>query len=243
MSGAALTFRPASGLDDLIKQGSEVGLKSDTGGIEPDVLSLKHVLQFGLKGISAYTHHAQLLGQEDDQSLSVSSRKGLVAVMDKKLGLEAMLGMVLKCGEMNLRAMELLDAGNTSRYGHPVPTKVPLGAKKGKAIVISGHDLIDLEQLLIQSAGKGINIYTHGEMLPTHGYPKLKEKYPHFYGHFGTAWNNQIVEFQQLPRRDSHDDQLYPAPAAGLSGQYIYHGAGGLAGHSSRLQLRFLSCN
>jgi hydroxylamine reductase len=197
VSGPALTFKPASGLDDLVKQGAEVGLKSDTG-IEPDVLSLKHVLQFGLKGISAYVHHAQLLGQEDDQVYHFI-QDGLVAVMDKKLGLEAMLGAVLKCGEMNLRAMELLDAGHTSRYGHPVPTKVPLGAKKGKAIAISGHDLIDLEQLLIQSAGKGINIYTHGEMLPTHGYPKLKEKYPHFTGHFGTAWNNQINEFQKFP--------------------------------------------
>jgi hydroxylamine reductase len=197
-TGAALTFKPASGLDDLIRQGSEVGLKSDTSGIDPDVLSLKHTLQFGLKGISAYTHHAQLLGQEDNKVYQFI-QEALVAVMDKNLGLEAMLGMVLKCGEMNLRAMELLDAGNTSRYGHPVPTKVPLGAKKGKAIVISGHDLIDLEQLLIQSTGKGINVYTHGEMLPTHGYPKLKEKYPHFYGHFGTAWNNQITEFQSVP--------------------------------------------
>jgi hydroxylamine reductase len=196
-AGSAVTFKPASGLDGLIQQGSEVGLKSDTG-VEPDVLSLKHTLQFGLKGISAYTHHAQLLGQEDIQVYHFI-QDALVAVMDKKLGLEAMLGMVLKCGEQNLRAMELLDAGNTSRYGHPVPTKVPLGAKKGKAIAISGHDLIDLEQLLIQSAGKGINIYTHGEMLSTHGYPKLKEKYPHFYGHFGTAWNNQIVEFQHFP--------------------------------------------
>jgi hydroxylamine reductase len=197
VSGTAITFKPASEMDALIKQGSEVGLKSDPG-IEPDVLSLKHALQFGLKGISAYAHHAQLLGQEDDK-VNYFIQDGLVAVMDKKLGLEAMLGMVLKCGEMNLRAMELLDAGNTSRYGHPVPTKVPLGAKKGKAIAISGHDLIDLEQLLIQSAGKGINIYTHGEMLPTHGYPKLKGKYPHFYGHYGTAWNNQIIEFQKFP--------------------------------------------
>jgi hydroxylamine reductase len=197
VSGTAITFKPASEMDALIKQGSEVGLKSDAG-IEPDVLSLKHALQFGLKGISAYVHHAQLLGQEDDK-VYYFIQDGLVAVMDKKLGLEAMLGVVLKCGEMNLRAMELLDAGNTSRYGHPVPTKVPLGAKKGKAIAISGHDLIDLEQLLIQSAGKGINIYTHGEMLPTHGYPKLKETYPHFYGHFGTAWNNQINEFQKFP--------------------------------------------
>ena len=228
-------------MDELIKQGSEVGLKSEPG-IEPDVLSLKHVLQFGLKGISAYTHHAQLLGQEDDQVYHFI-QDALVAVMDKKLGLEAMLAMTLKCGEMNLRAMELLDAGNTSRYGHPVPTKVPLGAKKGKAIVISGHDLIDLEQLLIQSAGKGINVYTHGEMLPTHGYPKLKEKYPHFYGHYGTAWNNQITRISELPRFNLDDDQLYSAPPTQLSGQHIHHRAGRLAGYSARLQHGFLSCN
>jgi hydroxylamine reductase len=106
--------------------------------------------------------------------------------------------MVLKCGEINLRAMELLDAGNTGRYGHPVPTQVPLGHKKGKAILVSGHDLLDLEEILKQSEGKGIYVYTHGEMLPTHGYPELK-KYPHFYGHFGTAWQNQIKEFPEFP--------------------------------------------
>lgn len=197
VTGAALTFKPASGVSGLVKQGSQVGLKSEPS-IEPDVLSLKHILLFGLKGISAYTHHAQLLGQEDPQ-LYRFIQEGMVAVMDKKLALEPMLDMVLKCGKMNLRAMEILDASNTERYGHPVPTKVPLGAKKGKAILVSGHDLMDLEQLLIQSAGKGINVYTHGEMLPTHGYPKLKEKYPHFYGHFGTAWNNQTEEFQRFP--------------------------------------------
>ncbi len=105
---------------------------------------------------------------------------------------------MLKCGEINLRTMELLDAANTGRYGHPVPTKVPLGHKKGKAILVSGHDLLDLEEILKQSAGKGINVYTHGEMLPCHGYPGLK-KYPHFYGHFGTAWQNQAKEFAQFP--------------------------------------------
>jgi hydroxylamine reductase len=99
---------------------------------------------------------------------------------------------------MNLRAMELLDAGNTGRYGHPVPTKVPLGAKKGKAILVSGHDLADLEMILKQTEGKGVNVYTHGEMLPCHGYPELK-KYSHFYGHFGTAWQNQHKEFAQFP--------------------------------------------
>jgi hydroxylamine reductase len=197
LTGGPVSFNPAGGIDEMIRQGSEVGLKSGPG-IDPDVLSLKHTLQFGLKGISAYTHHAALLGQEDNRVYAFI-QEGLVAVADPKLGLEAMLGVVLKCGEMNLRAMELLDAGNTSRYGHPVPTKVPLGAKKGKAILVSGHDLIDLEQILVQSAGKGINVYTHGEMLPTHGYPKLKEKYPHFYGHFGTAWQNQTNEFQSFP--------------------------------------------
>ena len=94
--------------------------------------------------------------------------------------------------------MELLDAGNTGTYGHPTPTKVPLGAKKGKAILVSGHDLKDLEELLKQTAGKGITVYTHGEMLPTHGYPALK-KYPHFYGHYGTAWQNQQKEFSAFP--------------------------------------------
>ncbi len=107
-------------------------------------------------------------------------------------------GSFSRCGEINLRAMELLDAGNTGTYGHPVPTQVPLGAKKGKAILVSGHDLKDLEELLKQTEGKGIYVYTHGEMLPTHGYPGLK-KYSHFYGHYGTAWQNQAKEFADFP--------------------------------------------
>jgi hydroxylamine reductase len=104
----------------------------------------------------------------------------------------------MKCGEINLRTMELLDAANTGAYGHPVPTKVPLGAKKGKAILVSGHDLKDLEEILKQTTGKGIYVYTHGEMLPAHGYPGLK-KYPHFFGHYGTAWQNQQKEFAKFP--------------------------------------------
>jgi hydroxylamine reductase len=118
--------------------------------------------------------------------------------LNKDLGLNDWVNLVLKCGEINLRTMELLDAANTGTYGHPVPTKVPLGARKGKAILVSGHDLKDLEGILKQSEGKGIQVYTHGEMLPTHAYPGLK-KYPHFYGHFGTAWQNQAKEFAQFP--------------------------------------------
>ena len=114
------------------------------------------------------------------------------------MGVNEWVGLVLKCGQVNLRTMEVLDAANTGVYGNPVPTRVPLGTKKGHAILVSGHDLKDLEEVLKQSEGKGIYVYTHGEMLPTHGYPELK-KYPHFYGHFGTAWQNQMKEFPQFP--------------------------------------------
>ena len=189
-------FRPAKDLNGLIEQAAEVGLKSDPT-IDPDILSLHHTLLFGIKGVAAYADHARILGQEDD-TVFAFIHEGLAAMSNKGLTLNDWLGLVLKCGEINLRTMELLDAGNTGAYGHPVPTPVPLGHKKGKAILVSGHDLKDLEELLQQTAGKGIYVYTHGEMLPAHGYPGLK-KYGHFYGHFGTAWQNQTREFEQFP--------------------------------------------
>lgn len=189
-------FEPETTLDELVKQGEKVGLKSDPH-IDPNILSLQHALLFGIKGIAAYADHAQILGQEDD-SIAAFVHEALAATLRKDLSLNDYLSLVLKCGEMNLRTMELLDAANTGTYGHPVPTKVPLGAKKGKAILVSGHDLKDMEEILKQTEGKGIYVYTHGEMLPVHGYPGLK-KYAHFYGHFGTAWQNQIKEFGQFP--------------------------------------------
>jgi hydroxylamine reductase len=189
-------LQPAANLEGLIAQGEKVGLKSDPT-INPDILSLQHTLLYGLKGISAYADHAQILGQEDDQVYSFI-HEGLAATLRKDLSLDDWIKLVLKCGETNLRTMELLDAGNTGTYGHPVPTQVSLGHKPGKAILVSGHDLKDLEELLKQSAGKGIHVYSHGEMLPTHAYPALK-KYPHFYGHFGTAWQNQTKEFAEFP--------------------------------------------
>jgi hydroxylamine reductase len=190
------TFKPAASVQELVKQGELVGLKSDST-VNPDILSLQHILLFGLKGVAAYADHAQILGQEDDKVYAFI-HEGLVATLRKDLSLNDWVGLVLKCGEINLRAMELLDAGNSGTYGHPVPTQVPLGTKKGKAILVSGHDLRDLEELLKQTEGKGIFIYTHGEMLPTHGYPGLK-KYTHFYGHYGTAWQNQAKEFADFP--------------------------------------------
>ncbi|MDI6776733.1 MAG: hydroxylamine reductase [Syntrophales bacterium] len=190
------TFKAAATVEGLVKQGEAVGLKSDPS-ITPDILSLQHTLLFGIKGIAAYADHAQILGQEDDEVYAFI-HEGLAATMRKDLSLDDWVGLVLKCGKANLRAMELLDAANTGVYGHPVPTPVPLGVKKGKAILISGHDLKDLEELLKQTEGKGINVYTHGEMLPAHGYPGLK-KYAHLYGHYGTAWQNQTKEFADFP--------------------------------------------
>jgi hydroxylamine reductase len=190
------TFAPGADKAALLEQAESVGLKSYPAA-DPDILSLKHTLLFGIKGVCAYADHAQILGQEDDK-VYVFIHEGLAATAAPDPGLNDMVGLCLKCGETNLRAMELLDAGNTGTYGHPVPTKVPLGQKKGKAIVVSGHDLLDLEEILKQSEGKGIYVYTHGEMLPCHGYPGLK-KYPHFYGHYGTAWQNQAKEFAQFP--------------------------------------------
>jgi hydroxylamine reductase len=196
ISGGPATFKPESTLDGLVQQAEAVGIKSYPSA-NPDILSLKHILLFGLKGVAAYADHAQILGQEDDAVYSFV-HEGLAAIYREDLGLEDWIGLVLKCGEINLRTMELLDAGNTGTYGHPVPTKVSLGAKKGKAVLVSGHDLKDLEEMLKQTEGKGIYVYTHGEMLPCHGYPELK-KYEHFYGHYGTAWQNQGREFSQFP--------------------------------------------
>jgi hydroxylamine reductase len=191
-----INFKPAKTIEEMVEQGQKVGINSNPD-IDPDVHSLQWTLIYGLKGLSAYADHAAILGKED-QAVYDYIYDGFVAASNPDATLDEMVSMVLKCGETNLRAMELLDSGNTSTYGHPVPTKVPLGTKKGKAILVSGHDLKDLDQLLKQTKGKDINIYTHGEMLPTHGYPELK-KHKHFYGHYGTAWQNQVKEFKEFP--------------------------------------------
>ncbi|MEJ2038082.1 MAG: hydroxylamine reductase, partial [Desulfosarcinaceae bacterium] len=191
-----VVFQPAGAKAELVAQGEKVGVMADPE-LNPDIRSLRELLTYGLKGVAAYADHARILGQTDD-AVNQFIYEGLAATLDDSLDVNQLVGLALKCGEINLRAMELLDAGNTGTYGHPVPTKVPLGHKKGKAILVSGHDLKDLEMILEQSRDKGIYVYTHGEMLPTHGYPALK-KYPHFYGHYGTAWQNQAREFAKFP--------------------------------------------
>lgn len=194
-SGPA-TFVPDGSTEAMVAQGEQIAAL-ETYDQNEDIRSLKHIVLYGIKGIAAYADHAQILGQTDDNVYKFV-QEALAAIDRTDLSADDWVGLAMKCGEMNVRTMELLDAGNTSTYGHPVPTKVPLGHKKGPAILISGHDLKDLAEVLKQTEGKGITVYTHGEMLPTHGYPELK-KYPHFYGHYGTAWQNQQKEFVDFP--------------------------------------------
>jgi hydroxylamine reductase len=224
---ACVNYQPEKTLEGLAA-GADVASLKPAAGANADIESLKHILLFGLKGVAAYADHAQILGQEDD-AVYAFVHEALAAIARENFDLDAWIGLVLKCGEINLRTMELLDAANTGAFGHPVPTKVPLGAKKGKAILVSGHDLKDLAELLQQTEGKGINIYTHGEMLPAHGYPGLK-KYPHFYGHYGTAWQNQTREFAEFPGailmttnciqkpRDSYKDNIFTTGLVGWPG-------------------------
>jgi hydroxylamine reductase len=189
-------FTPEATREGLVVQGEKVGVKSDPD-MNPDILSLRELLIYGIKGVAAYADHAAILGKTDERIFDFI-HEAMAATLNKELSADDYVGLVFKCGEINLIAMEILDAANTGTYGHPVPTSVPLGAKKGKAILVSGHDLRDLEDILKQTQGKGIYVYTHGEMLPCHGYPELK-KYDHFYGHYGTAWQNQAKEFAAFP--------------------------------------------
>ena len=163
---------------------------------QEDIRSLKSLILFGVRGMAAYAHHAMMLGYVDEE-VNRFFAKALFAV-GEDWDMDALLPIVMEVGEKNLQCMALLDKANTESYGTPAPATVPLTVEKGPFIVITGHDLHDLKLLLEQAEGKGVNIYTHGEMLPAHGYPELK-KYPHLKGNFGTAWQNQQKEFADIP--------------------------------------------
>lgn len=185
---------------------------------QEDIRSLKSLILFGIRGMAAYAWHADVLGYKD-REVSEFFIKAL-SILGEEAGMEELLPVVLEVGKYNYTCMELLDRANTETYGSPVPVTVPLKVDKGPFIVITGHDLHDLKLLLEQTEGKGINIYTHGEMLPAHAYPELK-KYSHLKGNFGTAWQNQQKEFANMPApvlfttnclmppRDSYKDRVY----------------------------------
>ncbi len=169
---------------------------------EENIRSLKSLLLFGIRGMAAYAYHAAVLGYTDPEVTGYFYRA--LSILGEDFPEDMLLSEVLEAGKINLRCMELLDRANTETFGHPVPTNVTMTVEKGPFIIVTGHDLLDLKLLLEQSKGKGVNVYTHGEMLPAHAYPKLKE-YPHFKGHFGSAWQNQQKEF-------SGDGEGIPAP-------------------------------
>ena len=194
---------------------------------ETDIVSLRSTLLFGMKGMAAYAHHALNLGC-GDAAVTDWFYKGLCAVNGPHT-VEQWLALIMEFGQVNFRCMALLDRANTGAFGDPVPTRVNTDIKKGPFIVVSGHDLEDLHQLLEQTSGKGINIYTHCEMLPAHGYPKLKA-YPHLAGNFGTAWQSQQTEFDAIPApvlfttnclmppRPSYADRVYTTSVVGYNG-------------------------
>jgi hydroxylamine reductase len=190
-------FAPAADLDGLIKQGEAVGIESRKATLGDDITGLQELILYGLKGMAAYADHAYILGKEND-SVFAFFHEALATLKNGPVTVDALFALAMKTGEVNLTVMGLLDAANTGTYGHPVPTPVNIKAVKGKAILVSGHDLKDLELLLKQTEGKGINIYTHGEMLPCHGYPELK-KYKHLVGNYGGAWQDQREEFEAFP--------------------------------------------
>lgn len=208
----SMQFQPSPDMAELIKQARKVVLINNET-LDADIRSLQQLLIYGVKGVSAYSYHAAVLDQEDDKVYKFVE-EALAAIGTSSMDLDAWLQLVMKCGEINLLAMELLDAGNTTQFGHPVPTEVSLGHIAGKCILISGHELNDLKKLLEATEGKGINIYTHGEMLPAHGYPELK-KFSHLYGNYGTAWQNQKKEFTGFPGPILMTTNCLQEPAAG----------------------------
>ncbi len=206
---------------------------------DEDIRSLRELLTYGLKGMAAYTHHAYVLGYKDE-AIFEFIEKGLVATTDDNIGVEALIGLVLECGQKGVSTLALLDKANTETYGNPEPTAVNIGVRDKPGVLISGHDLRDLEQLLEQTKGTGIDVYTHGEMLPANSYPAFK-KYENFAGNYGNAWWKQNEEFEKfngpillttnciIPPRDSYRDRVYTTGVVGFEGlTHIYEKEDGI---------------
>lgn len=223
----AATYQLSETKEDMLKDSEKAGIMYNKD-LDEDIRSLRSTVLYGLKGISAYGHQARFIGYQDDQ-IDNMYFLGLEATTNDKLSLEDMIRMTMRVGETSVQVMKLLDDANTTRFQNPTAHKVNVNIKKGPFIIVSGHDLHDLEMLLEQTKGKGINIYTHGEMLPSHGYPELK-KYKHLVGNFGSAWQNQQKEFDEIPGcilmttnclmkpRDSYRDRIYSTSVVGWDG-------------------------
>ena len=187
----AVTWNPKDD-EDILRKAKEVGILSTEN---EDIRSLQYLLIYGIKGIAAYVHHAYELGKKDEEIFNFM-QEGLSATL-KELSADELTSLVLKCGEYGVKTLALLDDANTSTYGHPEPTDVNIGVGKNPGILISGHDLKDLKELLDQTEDTGVDVYTHGEMLPSNAYPYFK-KYKHFIGNYGNAWWEQKEEFERF---------------------------------------------
>lgn len=223
----AATYTLSGTKEDMLKDSVRAGIMYDQN-LDENIRSLRSTVLYGLKGVSAYGHQARFIGYQNDQ-VDHMYFLGLEATTNDKLTLEDMIRMTMRVGETSVQVMQLLDEANTTRFQNPSPHKVNVNIKKGPFIIVSGHDLHDLEMLLEQTKGKGINIYTHGEMLPSHGYPELK-KYKHLVGNFGSAWQNQQKEFDGIPGcilmttnclmkpRDTYKDRIFTTSVVGWDG-------------------------
>lgn len=224
---AHASYRLSETKSEMLKDAPLAGIMYDKS-LDPDIRSLRQTILYGLKGISAYGHQARELGYYSDQ-VDDFYIQALEALTDDSLTVEELIRMTMRTGEMAIAIMKKLDEANTQVYGNPSPHKVNIHMKKGPFIIVSGHDLKDLEMLLEQTKGKGVNIYTHGEMLPCHGYEGLK-KYPHLVGNFGGAWQDQQKQFDNLPGcilmttnclmrpRESYKDRIYSTNVVGWEG-------------------------
>ena len=221
------TYNLSETKSEMLEDAKKAGIMYDQK-LDPDIRSLRQTIIYGLKGISAYGHQARELGYYDDQVDNFYIR-ALEATTDDTLSVEELIRWTMRTGDMSVAVMKKLDEANTTVYDNPSPHKVNVHIKKGPFIIVSGHDLRDLEMLLEQTEGKGINIYTHGEMIPSHGYPGLK-KYPHLVGNFGSAWQNQQKEFDNIPGcilmttnclmrpRETYKDRIFTTSVVGWDG-------------------------
>lgn len=221
------TYNLSETKSEMLEDAKKAGIMYDQK-LDPDIRSLRQTIIYGLKGISAYGHQARELGYYDDQVDNFYIR-ALEATTDDTLSVEELIRWTMRTGDMSVAVMKKLDEANTTVYDNPSPHKVNVHIKKGPFIIVSGHDLKDLEMLLEQTEGKGINIYTHGEMIPSHGYPGLK-KYPHLVGNFGSAWQNQQKEFDNIPGcilmttnclmrpRETYKDRIFTTSVVGWDG-------------------------
>lgn len=227
----AATYNLSETKEEMLKDSVKAGIMYDQT-LDADIRSLRMTVIYGLKGISAYGHQARFIGYNNDQ-VDQFYFLALEATTNDNLSLEDMIRMTMRVGDMSVQVMQTLDEANTTRYKNPSPHKVNVHTKKGPFIIVSGHDLRDLEMLLQQTEDKGINIYTHGEMLPSHGYPELK-KYPHLVGNYGSAWQNQQKEFDDIPGcilmttnclmrpRETYKDRIFTTSVVGWDGvKYI----------------------